>query len=181
MILIVNVCSEALHYFEFVRPVEDVLRRENIYFQTFHYKQVNEALLKKAEKVIICGTSLRDNKFLDDIEEFVWLKKFKKPVFGICAGFQIVARVFEQRIYSKQEVGFFYEKFSKDFFDLSGEVEVYHLHNNYAVFDRRKFDIYSEGEIVQAIRKKRKNIYGCLFHPEVRNRDVILNFVKRKF
>jgi len=180
MILVVNVCSEALHYFEFVRPVEDVLRREGIYFQTFHYKQVSEALLEKATKVIICGTSLRDDDFLGDVDEFSWLKKFRKPVLGICAGFQIIGRVFGQRIFKKQEVGFFYEKFSKDFLGLSGEVEVYHLHNNYVSFDKRRFDIYSEGQVVQAVRKKRTKIYGCLFHPEVRNRDLILKFAKGK-
>lgn len=180
MILIVNVCREVLHYSEFVRPVEMILREKNIEYETFHYKQLNEELLKRASKVIICGTSLKDNDFLEDVDEFVWLKKFKKPVLGICAGFQIIGRVFGQRIYQVQEIGFFRERFDKDFFGLMGEVEVYHLHNNYISFDAKRFDIYSVGKIVQAVRKKRMKIYGCLFHPEVRNKDVVLKFARGK-
>lgn len=178
MILIVNVCSEVLHYSEFVRPVEMILREKNIEHETFHYKQINSALLKRAKKVIICGTSLKDNDFLEDLDEFVWLKKFKKPVLGICAGFQIIGRVFGQRLYRSQEIGFFRERFEKDFFGLSDEVEVYHLHNNYISFDEKKFDVYSGERVAQAVRKKRTKIYGCLFHPEVRNREMILKFAK---
>ncbi|MBI2004350.1 hypothetical protein HYS72_02700 [Candidatus Pacearchaeota archaeon] len=67
MILIINICKEKLHYFEFVKPIEDILRKENIEYQTIYYKKLTdkELLNKKLEKIIICGTSLKDNEYLN--------------------------------------------------------------------------------------------------------------------
>jgi GMP synthase-like glutamine amidotransferase len=178
MILIIDICSEALHYYEFVRPIEEILRKDKFSFQTLHYSQINKNILDKATRVIICGTSLKDNEYLNNIDKFLWLKKFKQPVLGICAGMQIIGSIFNQKIDKNQEIGFFYEKFTKNFFSLNKETEVYHLHNNYIKFNKKQFDIYNKGKIIQAIRKKRTNIYACLFHPEVRNQKVISKFAK---
>ena len=174
MILIVSVCREKLHYFEFVKPIEDVVKDG---FVTKHYSEIGEDDLEKVDKVIICGTSLRDDGFIDDLSKFGWIKDFEKPVFGICAGFQIIGMVYGGRLKKKLEIGFFREKFDKEFLGLSGEQEVYHLHNNYVEFSN-EFDIFSDGEIVQAVKYKHKEIYGVLFHPEVRQKEMILEFVK---
>ncbi|NPE27200.1 hypothetical protein HNV12_04330 [Methanococcoides sp. SA1] len=178
MILVINVCKEGFHYFEFVKPVEDVLRSKGIVYQTFHYKQLSEELLEKASRVIICGTSLFDMEYMEDLDEFEWLKKFKKPVLGICAGMHIIGRVFGERVYKNKEIGFFRGKFEKEFLGLKGEVEVYLLHNNYAKFSKSKFILYGEGKAALGVKKKGKEIYGVLFHPEVRNKDLILRFVR---
>jgi anthranilate/para-aminobenzoate synthase component II len=36
----------------------------------------------------------------------------------------------------------------------------------------------SDKEIVQAVKHQTKEIYGVLFHPEVRQKEMIANFVK---
>ena len=64
MILIVNVCKEKLHYYEFIKPIEEILKKNEIKFVTKHYKDISKSDLKECEKIIICGTSLRDNQFL---------------------------------------------------------------------------------------------------------------------
>jgi GMP synthase (glutamine-hydrolysing) len=174
MILIVSVCREKLHYFEFVKPIEDVVKDG---FVTKHYSEIGEDDLEKVDKVIICGTSLRDDGFIDDLSKFGWIKDFEKPVFGICAGFQIIGMVYGGRLKKKLEIGFFREKFDKEFLGLSGEQEVYHLHNNYVEFSK-DFDVFSDGKIAQAVKYKGKEIYGVLFHPEVRQKEMILEFVK---
>ena len=38
MILIISVCQEKIHEFEFVRPIESVLKEKNLPFLTKHYK-----------------------------------------------------------------------------------------------------------------------------------------------
>jgi GMP synthase (glutamine-hydrolysing) len=173
MILVVDVCSEKLHYYEFVKPVVDLLESEEVLVS--HYDDLETKDLERCDKVIICGTSLADNKFLDDIEKFKWLKDFDKPVLGICAGFQIFGEVFGGKMGKKLEIGFFREEFVEDFLGLSGEVEVYHLHNNYVDFPL-DWRIYSGVEFAQAVRKG--NFYGVLFHPEVRNKEMILRFIE---
>ena len=77
MILIINLCKEKLHYYEFVKPIEDILKNKKIGFFTKNYKKISADDLKEAEKIIICGTSLKDNEFLEDINKFEWLKNFK--------------------------------------------------------------------------------------------------------
>jgi GMP synthase-like glutamine amidotransferase len=81
------------------------------------------------------------------------------------------------KIKKHNEIGFFHENFENQFLGLTGEQEVYHLHNNY-VQTNKNFGIYSSNKIPQAIKHKDKEIYGVLFHPEVRQKNMILEFVK---
>jgi GMP synthase (glutamine-hydrolysing) len=171
MILIVNVCFEKLHYLEFVKPVEDILVKNNVKFKTKHYKEINQKDLG-ADKIIICGTSLKDDDYLDNISEFNWIKDCKKPVLGICAGMQIIGLIFGGKLKRKTEIGFYFEEFDS-FLGISGKQEVYHLHNNYVEFSK-DFEVLSKGKIPQVVKKG--NLYGVLFHPEVRQKDLILNF-----
>ncbi len=173
MILIINICKEKLHYNEFVEPIEDIVKKN---FQTLHYLQLTKGDLEKASKIIICGTSLNDNQFIKDIEMFQWIKEFKKPILGICGGMQIIQLVFNGKLKHKKEIGFYKENFTKEFLGIEGEQQVYHLHNNYVSLTN-EFEDYTKSKIPQAIKHKTKPIYGTLFHPEVRNKDLILNFL----
>ncbi|MCK4649734.1 gamma-glutamyl-gamma-aminobutyrate hydrolase family protein [Candidatus Pacearchaeota archaeon] len=173
MILIVNVCSEKLHYYEFVKPIEDILKED---FFVKHYSELNDSDLVRADRVIICGTSLGDDSFLKDLEKFNWIKNFDKPLLGICAGFQILGLVFGGELKKKLEIGFFRETFEKEFLGLEGDVEVYHLHNNYVEFGG-EFEIFAGKSFPQAVRFRGKDFYGVLFHPEVRQKEMILRFV----
>lgn len=174
MILLINICKEKLHYYEFVRPIEDVLKMNKIDFFTLNYNEILQGDLDKAEKIIICGTSLKDNGFIENIDNFRWIRDFSKPILGICGGMQIIGLTFSGKIKKKTEVGFFIEKFS-NFLGLNGEKEVYHLHNNYISLPEN-FEQFSSSDISQAIKHKTKDIYGVLFHPEVRQKDLIIRF-----
>lgn len=181
MILIINVCKERLHYYEFVKPVEDILMRAGVPYFTKHYLEVERVDLDKAGKVIICGTSIKDNEFIYDIRKFSWVKDFEKPLLGICAGFQILGAVYGGKIANHLEIGFFHEGFDKPFLGFEEEIEVYHLHNNYIDFSKLKdFEVYSSSTLSQAVKHKKKEYYGVLFHPEVRQKEMILNFTKLK-
>jgi len=177
-VLLINVCREKLHYYEFVKPIEDILIKEGISFETKFYKDLNIASLKNKSSVIICGTALKDFEYEKSIHYFEWVNSFDKPVLGICAGMQIIGLIFGGKIKNKTEIGYFNEDFKKDFFGLRGTKEVYHLHNAFVDFKKLKeFDIFSEGNyVVQAIKHKNKYIYGVLFHPEVRQKELIRNF-----
>ena len=174
MILIVNVCKEKLHYLEFVKPIEDILVKNNIKFKAKYYKKISKGDLK-VDKIIICGTSLQDDDYLNNIGKFDWIKGFKKPVLGICAGMQIIGLVLGCKLKKKIEIGFYHEEFN-EFLGINGKQEVYHLHNNYVDFSK-DFKVLSKGKISQVVKKG--NLYGVLFHPEVRQKDLILNFCKK--
>ena len=182
MILIINICKEKLHYLEFVKPIEDILKEKKIEYQTIYYKKITdkELLNKKIKKIIICGTSLKDDEYLKNLDYFKWIKfpKLNKPIFGICGGMQILSFIFGGVLIENKEIGQINIKFEKKFLNFKPSLtEVYLLHN-YAVIND-KFEVYAnsqELEIPQAIKHKTKPIYGVLFHPEVRNKELINYF-----
>ncbi|MFZ5955125.1 MAG: glutamine amidotransferase-related protein [Nanoarchaeota archaeon] len=178
-ILVVNICKERFHELEFVKPIEDVLIKSKIPFFTKHYAELKKDDLEKSKKIIICGTSLKDNSFAEYLDKFDWIKKIEKPVFGICGGMHIIGLVFGGKMKKKTEIGLFEEFFMHDFFGIVRKQDVYHLHNFYVDFFQLKdFCVLTKSKIPQAVKHCGKKIYGTLFHPEVRQKDLIINFCK---
>jgi len=175
MIFIINICKERLHYYEFVKPIEDIIKSD---FKTIDYKKLTKKDLDKADRIIICGTSLKDFNYLElkNLKKFEWIKDFKKPILGICGGMQIIALIYGSDLKNKKEIGFYKENFVKDFLGLKGGVGVYHLHNKYVDLPKY-FEEFINHEIPKAIKHKTLPIYGVLFHPEVMNKEVIKRFV----
>lgn len=174
MILIISTSKELLHEIEFVKPIVDILKDEELLIE--HYSTLSKEDIVRSEKVIICGTSVQDNQFMDDIERFSWIKEFKKPLLGICAGSQILGMIFGAVLKEGTEIGYYKETFD-DFLGLKGEQEVFHLHNQYAdFFSLGTFDVLAGKEIPQAVKHKKKPFYGVLFHPEVRQKALISFF-----
>ena len=188
MILLIDISSKKLHFYEFVKPIGDILIKNGFKRFIRHYSCLTKKDLDKASKVVICGTSVFDGKFLNDVDKFKWLLDYRKPILGICGGMQIIGLVFGGKLgkkteesknflKKKTEIGYFKEDFKKEFLGLKGEKEVYHLHNNYVDFSKLKdFEVFSGGTVSQAIKHKEKQIYGVLFHPEVRQKELIKKF-----
>lgn len=162
MILIINICKELLHALEFVNPVEDILKANEIPFFTKHYGKLSQQDIKKADKIIICGTSLADNEFLKNLKEFSWIKHYKKPILSICGGAHIIGLILGYKLKKNMQIGLKDVALSHEFLGVKGKLQVYHLHQFYVLPELFKKD----------------NLYGVLFHPEVRNKDIIVNFAK---
>lgn len=177
MILIVNVCREKLHYLEFVKPITDIFEENNKPYFVKDYKKITKKDLQRADKAVICGTSLMDDEFINNLPKFAWVKFFDKPILGICAGMQVIGLMFGSKLRKKTEIGFFKEEFKRVFLGMERKQEVYHLHNFYVSLPRG-FEKFTKSEVPQAIKHTEKEIYGVLFHPEVRQKDLINVFVK---
>jgi GMP synthase-like glutamine amidotransferase len=177
MILIVNICRYNLHYFEFVKPIEDVLTKNNVEFETISYKELQPELISKADKVIISGTSLKDNNFSENLNFFKWIKDFEKPVLGICGGMQILGLIYNGKYRKQQEIGLTKVDFKKEFLGLKEKVDAYELHNYFVESD--EFEIFAESKNChQAFKHKTRLFYGVLFHPEVRNKKLLVEFAE---
>jgi GMP synthase-like glutamine amidotransferase len=182
-ILLVNISREKLHYLEFVKPVEDILKKNKVKFFVKNYNRVYAEDLVACDKIIICGTALIDNDFAskENMHFWKWIVDFDKPLLGICGGMQMIGLAFGGKIKKETEIGFFVEDFVKEFLGLLGEQEVYHLHNNYIDFSFiPEFESYTSlsNSVVQAVKHKDREMYGVLFHPEVRQKKLIENFAK---
>ena|SRR3989338_8606371 len=181
MILIISTCANSLHELEFVNPIEDILKSNNINFQTKHYTQITEKDIKYSDKIIISGTSLADNEFLkpNNLKKFSWIKSYNKPILGICAGAHIIGLAFGGKLKKKKQIGMIKIAFNKEFLGIKDIQEVYNLHGLYVDFKKVKdFEVYAENQCPQAIKHRKLPIYCTLFHPEVRQKAMIINFAK---
>jgi GMP synthase-like glutamine amidotransferase len=175
MILLISTCSEKLNEEEFVKPIAGIVEKN---YEIRHYTEKTD--LKKYEKLIICGTALKDNDFLKNLTHFNWIKESNIPLLGICSGMQVIALQFGAKPVKKKEIGMTKIKSIKKNILFTGDFEAYELHGN-GLSNLNQFEILAKSENTpQAIKHKTKNIYGIMFHPEVRNSNIILNFIKAK-
>lgn len=179
MILIVNVCSDGLSYFEFVKPVEDILKKARVGSFTRHFLSLNQRDISRPEKVIICGAALKDFSYLGRIEKFTWIMKADKPILGICAGMQILAKLSDNELIESTRIGRHRVKIVRKN-SLTSKAEFYsYFLNSKAVELNREFEILGKsGDLECMVKHKRRRVYGCLFHPEVLNPEIITNFLQ---
>jgi len=189
MILIISICKEKLHELEFVKPIEDILKNNNAKFATKHYSKISKADLQRADKIIICGTSLKDFEYCSswtELNKFLWIRDFEKPIFGICGGMQAVVKVFDGEIWAsgknidnRVEIGLTSIKFEREFLGVNGNIWGYSLHKLGVRKIRKNFEVAAtSNKGIQAIKHKTKQIYAVLFHPEVRNKEIVEKFIK---
>ena len=91
---------------------------------------------------------------------------------------QTIGLVFGGRIVKCREIGMTEVGTSKENVLFSSAFKVYALHN-YALAPSAEFEVLAESaSCVHVVKHKQKDVYGVLFHPEVRNREVIERFVQ---
>jgi anthranilate/para-aminobenzoate synthase component II len=174
-----------MHYYEFVKPIEDIIRRAEEPFTTKHYTQITKADLDSSHRVIITGTSLKDMSYSKNtnLPKFQFLLSYTKPILAICGGMQLLCMIHGCKLAKGQKIGLHSINFNAEYLGVKGNREVYELHNMALKDDaalKKSFNIYSKTDktgIVQAVKHKHLLHYGVLFHPEVRNKDLIVNFL----
>ncbi len=181
MILVVdmNWKRDSLGYFEFVLPIVEVARElEECVVK--HYAEVTAADLASCSRVILSGTALKDNVTLGQPEKFQWLKISDKPILGICADMQTIGVVFGLKLPPCLEIGMTEVKTLAPNQLFSGTFKAYSLHN-FSVESSDNFEVLAESEkCLQVLKHKQKPLYGILFHPEVRNPDILKRFIQLK-
>jgi GMP synthase-like glutamine amidotransferase len=179
MILVVdmNWKKDSLAYAEFVQPIVTTVKPlENCVVK--HFSEVQHSELKGYSKIVLSGTALKDHATLSQTEKFHWLKSCEQPVLGICAGMQTISLVFGEPLKPCLQVGMTEIATLKENSLFEGNFKAYALHN-FSVELSPNFDVLAKStKCVQAVKHKRKDVYGVLFHPEVRNAEILQKFVK---
>lgn len=179
MILIVdmNQKKNSLGYYEFVLPIAAVAKKI-CHCKIKHYLEVTNQDLDQCNSIILSGTALKDMTTLSHLEKFVWLKEIEKPVLGICAGMETIGVVFGARLIKCLEIGMTPIISLRDNPFFSGDFKAYSLHS-YCVEASEEFEVWAKStKCIQVFRHKTKPIYGTLFHPEVRNQELIKRFIE---
>ena len=134
-----------------------------------------------SDKIIICGTALLDNNYLKQINKFKWIKNISKPVLGICAGAQIIASIFGGNITDELQIGLNNELqiTKKDYIFDKVNLNSYYTLHNHGIDNLGNYEILAKDSYggVQVIKKN--NTYGCLFHCEVRQKEMVFNFCRQ--
>ena len=178
MILVVdmNWKKDSLGFYEFVLPIVTIAKTQDECIVK-HFLEVTNQDLSQCGSVILSGTALKDTTTLSQPEKFMWLKETEKPVLGICAGMETIGVVFGMRLIRCLEIGMTQISMLKENPLFCGDFKAYSLHS-YCVESPGNFYVWAKStKCVQIIKHKIKPIYGVLFHPEVRNPELIKCFI----
>ena len=178
--LIVDLCKDknSLHYDEFVKPVEDIVE-PNSRYSTVHFKELPKEDLKQYKKIILCGVALKDFEYINNIEHFKNLKQTSSCILGICAGAHVIGKLYDCPMEEGKEIGLIKIDIKKQdkILQSTNLSEIYSLHSLY-INPSNDFEIIAtSSNYPQILKHKKKNIYAILFHPEVRNKEIITNFI----
>jgi GMP synthase (glutamine-hydrolysing) len=177
MILIVDMNSkkDSLGTYEFVFPVASIVNQFEVY-TIRHYSELDQIDEDKYSHIILSGNALRNTQVLNQTQNFSWIRNCKKPMLGICAGMQTIGLVFKSSLKTCLEIGMKQITTVRENPLFSSSFRAYELHN-YSIHPSNEIEVLAESKkCVQAIKHKKKDAYGVLFHPEVRNREVIERF-----
>jgi GMP synthase-like glutamine amidotransferase len=179
MILIVdmNWKKDSLAFNEFVSSIVSVVRPLEK-FNVKHFLDIELEELSGYSKIVLSGTTLKDHATLKLVDKFNWIKTCGKPILGICAGMQTISLLFGEPLVKCLQIGMVEISIIKENPLFEGDFKAYALHN-YSVKQSQTFEVLAEStKCIQAIKHKQKNIYGLLFHPEVRNQEILRNFIQ---
>jgi len=180
MILVVDMNSkkDSLGFYEFVLPIVSVAKKlDECAVKHFTELESEDINASDCDGIILSGTPLKDNATLSQPKKFEWIKTCDKPLFGICAGLQTIGLSFGLRLNRCLGIGMTQITTMKANPLFSAVFKAYELHN-FSVAPSNEFEVLAESALcVEAIKHKQRDIYGVLFHPEVRNKEIIERFI----
>lgn len=178
-VLLISLCCDPLSELEFVKPIARILSKHGISRHIKHYSEVAPEDVRSIDKVLICGSALKDEKFLES-EWFRWLERIDRPVLGIGSGFHVIAKAFGCPLINRARIGVFNVKIvKKNKLTSERSFYAYFLTKKSAKILKPLETLAKTGTLDCIIAHESKNIYGCLFHPEVTKPEIILNFALR--
>ena len=164
---------------EFVAPVERIVQQEGFATRVKHYTEATREDCTPAAGVILCGTALADSGYLERMDRFSWLPSFSRPVLGICAGMQVIAKAFGGKVFPGAGIGMAGQEVMAPDPLLAGKdrFEAYELHS-LSVAPPPSFRVLAISPSgAGIIRHPDRPVYGVMFHPEVRNEWLVRRFL----
>ncbi|MCQ8903351.1 MAG: hypothetical protein NQU42_04585 [Methanothrix sp.] len=177
MILVLDLCYRAgsLSRYEFVEPVAAALRRAGAEIDILHYRELDDP--SGYDKVVLCGTALKDRRCLDDAEQLSWIQEWKRPMLGISTGAALICSVLGGGVLPGVHIGMDDVRIIAET-RLLGEprkIPAFHLHSVRLALPSELIEV---AEKCEAFMCRDRPVYGLLFDPEVRNRWILDRFVK---
>lgn len=181
-ILIVNNAEKGIR--EFTRPLEKMVSEAGFTSETIDYKDCLNFDFAKEEGILLSGSPQGDDIVEHHLPYFQWLKTYKKPVLGICAGHHITGYLYGAELFrgEEPESGDFTVEILEDdplFSGLPQKITVKQMHND-SISLPPGFELLATSKTCrnQIMKHWNKPLYTCQFHPEYYNHRLIQNFLK---
>lgn len=177
VILVLDMCYRAgsLSRYEFVDPVANALRRAGAEIDILHYRELGDP--GAYDKIVLCGTALKDKRCLDDAEHLSWIREWKRPMLGISTGAAVICSALGGRVLPCVHIGMEDVRITAET-PLLGKprtIPAFHLHSFRLVLPS---ELNAAAENCEAFVGRDLPIYGLSFSPEVRNCWILERFVK---
>lgn len=144
------------------------------------FRKLKDANPEKYDSIILSGGSSLSvkNHAKDYAKEIELIRTTKKPLLGICLGFELINYAFGEKLKmleNKENGTKDIEIISKDkiFKSMPKTFEVYESHNWIVEKNNYLVPLAKSKKGIEAVKHPEKDIYGIQFHPEV--------FVKNNF
>jgi len=181
-ILIIN--SAEPESTEFTEPLKKFVHGEGFMPVVIEYEDALQIDLNPFYGIIISGSPQGDDIVEHHKPYFEWLKKYEKPVFGICAGHHITGALYGARLLrgEESESGDFEIRILENdplFKGLPMVQNVKQMHND-SITVPDSFQLIATASTCknQVMKHKEKPLYTSQFHPEFYNNDLIRNFLR---
>ena len=136
--------------------------------------KINRSAFKKYDKIILSGghtfNVLNPNKTFQNEAKIIM--GFKKPLLGICLGFQLICKIYGAHIEQLKEYEHGLLKINK----IKDDIVLSDIPNSFYVFENHHNSVKSIGKQliplavskqgIEMVRHVSKPIYGTQFHPE---------------
>ena len=176
LVVDMNSARNSFGFSEFVLPLVSIVE-EIDECAVKHYLELSLKTLKRYERVILSGSALRNTVTIERRDLFEWIKDCNIPILGICAGMQTAGLVYGGYLKRCCEIGMTEIITVKKNPLFSSKFKAFSLHN-LAIVPSAEFEVLAKSaNCIQAVKHKRKEIYGVLFHPEVRNIEILQRFI----
>lgn len=178
--LIVNNAERGIK--DFTDPLAYKLDMMNARYDVRQYSDLPEIDLEKYDKFLLSASPMGDDILEHHLQFYQWVGSYGKPIFGICAGHQIIGRLYGADIIREDgmEDGLSYVTIDIDdpiFKDYGKEIPVIQHHRDSVTvpedFLRLAHSSRCENQIM---RHKTSPIVTVQFHAEDMNLLMIENF-----
>lgn len=181
-ILIINNAEKSIT--QFTGPLEKIVSEAGFTSETIEYRDCLDFDFEKEDGILLSGSPQGDNIVEHHLPWFQWLKTYKKPVLGICAGHHITGYLFGAELLrnAEPESGDFIVEILEDdplFSGLPQKITVKQMHND-SISLPPGFGLLATSKTCrnQIMKHHSKPLYTCQFHPEYYNQKLIQNFLR---
>ena len=181
-LLIVNNAERGIA--KFVEPLQHIAAESGAVPTAIQYEETLTTEMSSYDGVILSG-SPRGNDIVDHhLPYFQWIKSSENPLLGICAGHHIVGKLYGAQLLRsvEKEIGensLFIRQRDPIFNGCPDRFPVHQNHHD-SITLPGNFILLASSENcrVSMMKHHEKPVYTTQFHPEILNKNLVLNFIE---